>query len=182
MDDDTFTSPTRRRLLFASVASAAAAAGAVVAWQSFHPKPANSEAADRFWQLDFETLDGKRVEAAGLRGKPLLVNFWATWCPPCIEELPLLESFFRANAARGWQVLGLAVDQPSAVQRFLERMPLSFPIALAGPQGTTLSRNLGNQVGGLPYSVVFNAEGKIEHHRIGRVSAEDLRRWTDDAI
>ena len=64
------------------------------------------------------------VKLADFRGKPLLINFWATWCPPCIEELPLINDFYVKNKANGWQVLGLAVDKPSSVQSFLKRMPL----------------------------------------------------------
>jgi thiol-disulfide isomerase/thioredoxin len=117
------------------------------------------------------------VRLADFRGKPLLVNFWATWCPPCVEELPLLNAFHRTHKDKGWQVLGLAVDQPSAVRGFMQKLPLNFPVGMAGFAGTELSRSLGNPSGALPFSVVFDASGTLVHRKIGKVSETDLSQW-----
>ena len=114
---------------------------------------------------------------AALTGKPLLVNFWATWCPPCVEELPLIDAFWRENGPNGFQVLGLAIDQPSAVRRFLQRQALGFPIGLAGVGGTELAQSLGNAGGGLPFSVFFNADGSIWRQKLGQLSQDDLNQW-----
>ncbi|MBL8335657.1 MAG: TlpA family protein disulfide reductase, partial [Rhodoferax sp.] len=97
--------------------------------------------------------------------------------PPCVEELPLLDRFFAENSANGWQVLGLAVDQAAPVQSFLQRMPLRFPVALAGFPGIELSKSLGNLTGGLPFTVVLGHNGAVLHRRIGRVTADDLQLW-----
>lgn len=167
----------RRRFLYAGVAGAAALAGAGAAWWKFRVAEVPSDAASALWPLTFDTPGGASLSMQSLRGKPLLVNFWATWCPPCIEELPLIDSFYRQNIAKGWQVVGLAIDQPSAVRAFLQRTPVSFPIGLAGLGGAELCKALGNAVGGLPFTVVLAPSGEIVQRRMGRVREQDLAQW-----
>lgn len=112
---------------------------------------------------------------AAFKGKPLLVNFWATWCPPCVEELPLLNGFFHENQSKNWQVLGIAVDKLDAVQRFLLKTQLQFPVAMAGMEGTALSRTLGNLGGGLPFTVVFDPRAKVVHRKMGILKPDELQ-------
>jgi thiol-disulfide isomerase/thioredoxin len=134
-------------------------------------------AAVGLWSLSLATPEGGALSLAALRGRPLLLNFWATWCPPCVEELPLLDRFYLANSANGWQVLGIAVDQREAVQRFLSRSPVSFPVALAGFAGMELSKSLGNLTGGLPFTVVVRQDGEVAHRKMGKVVDSDLSAW-----
>lgn len=173
----------RRHLLLGGVGAGAALAGIGVAWWQLQPhgqtaRPAIPDGAqDPFWQQNFDTPDGGSLAIASFSGRPLLVNFWATWCPPCVEELPLIDRFYVENKTKGWQVLGLAVDQPSAVRTWLQRAPLNFPVAMAGFAGTELSKSLGNLTGGLPFTVVFGASGQLLHRKSGQVSGEDLAQW-----
>lgn len=166
----------RRTLLYGAVGAAAAAAGAAVAlwkWRDTGP----SRVDPSLWSASFDTPAGTPLAMQSFRGKPLVLNFWATWCPPCVEEMPLLESFFRQNSGKNLQVVGLAIDQPSAVRAFLQRTPVSYPVGLAGLGGTELTKTLGNESGGLPFTVVIGADGGVVQRRMGRVSKADLSRW-----
>lgn len=169
-------SPVRRRLVVAGVGAAAAIAGGSVAlWKMGQPSARPDPA---LWTMSFETPAGAALSMQGLKGKPLLLNFWATWCPPCVEEMPLLDAFWRQNAPRRWQVVGLAIDQPSAVRTFLQRTPVGYPIGLAGMGGTELGKTLGNLTGGLPFTLVINSAGDVVQRRMGRVTAADLAAWS----
>ena len=137
-----------------------------------------SEVESALWQQTFHQVDGTVLRMAAFKGRPLVLNFWATWCPPCVEELPLLSAFFTGNKHKSWQVLGLAVDQAKPVQRFLDQSPLSFPVALAGFPGVELSRSLGNLTGALPFTVVFGAGGEIQHRKMGKLKSVDLEAWS----
>ena len=163
------------------VGALAALAGAGVAWWRLLPQPSSKQEVQAFWQQSLDGLNGEALDMASLRGKPLLLNFWATWCPPCVEELPMIEAFWREHAAKGLQVLGLAIDQPRAVRRFLERQPLTFPVALGGLGGTELSKSLGNASGSLPFSVFFDANGRIYAKKLGQLTREDLLAWVSAA-
>lgn len=171
----------RRNLLFLGAAGVAGLAGMGAAWLKYEPQKLTSGQTnalqDIFWAMSFDTPDGQPQAMSSFRGKPLLLNFWATWCPPCVEELPLLDAFYQAQKAKGWQVLGLAVDQPSAVRKWLQAKPLSFAVGMAGLNGTDLSKSLGNLAGSLPFTVVFGASGALLHRKTGKVSEEDLMQW-----
>lgn len=168
---------TQRRSFLASAGIGAAALGAFVALQGSksHKKEALPPVVQAFWARRFPGLDGTELDVARWRGQRLLVNFWATWCPPCVKELPEINQFYKEAKAKGWQVLGLAVDQADPVKAFLHKTPLDFSIALAGPQGLALVRELGNPAGGLPFSVAFDESGDINWRRLGVSRIEDLR-------
>jgi thiol-disulfide isomerase/thioredoxin len=139
-----------------------------------HPS-APPAATQVFWGSRFKAVDGSDLSPSGWFGKPLLVNFWATWCPPCVKELPEINQFYNEAKGRGWQVLALALDQMEPVQAFLQKTRLDFPVALAGAQGLSLVRALGNESGGLPFSVAFDYGGTINWRRLGVTTLADLR-------
>lgn len=177
------SSPTRRGLLYGGVAVAAAAAGLGGAWWRERARgPKGEVLAASFWEQRFERPEGGELVFSDLRGKPLLLNFWATWCPPCVEEMPMIDRFFRENGANGWQVVGLAIDQPSAVRKFLQKTPVSYPTGLAGLQGTELVKNLGNTGGGLPFTLVLNGAGEVAARKMGKLEAADLDAWRRELV
>lgn len=180
---------SRRRWLTVSLAAAAALAGGAVAlWRENQSAPdsvaqpgqggksAQGPEGD-FWRLKFDTPNGQSLAMASFKGKPLLLNFWATWCPPCIEELPLIDAFYKENLSKNWQVIGIAADHAKAVSAFLGKLPLSFPVVLAGMAGVELSKSLGNLSGGLPFTVIFGQDGTVRHRQMGRVTANQLATW-----
>lgn len=181
---DSTMSAERRRWLAGGMALAAAAAGAWVAWEQTRDMSTNDEALQAFWDLQLMQPDGGQMALSSLRGKPVLVNFWATWCPPCVREMPLINQFAQSQAARGThavQVLGIAVDQAANVNRWIARQPLAFPVVLAGAGGVSMTRTLGNISGGLPFTILFDAQGQVQQRKIGELSEQDLAQWASFA-
>jgi len=165
----------RRSLLVGAASVTAALAGVGVA--SWQQRRSDASPANALWPLKFERPEGGELRMAALRGKPLLVNFWATWCPPCVREIPLLDRFHQTHQARGWQVIGLAADGIAPVREFLTRHPVAFAIGLAGLDGVDLARRLGNSTGGLPFTLVFTSAGEVAHRKLGVLEASELDQW-----
>jgi len=178
----TASAPNRRAWMVGGLGVAAGLAGALVAWQKFEPHAVMDEAVVNFWAQSFERPEGGTLQMQEFQGKPLLINFWATWCPPCIEELPLIDAFFNQNKSKSLQVIGLAVDQPSMVRRYLTQKPLSFPVGLAGLNGTELGRTLGNAQSVLPFSAIFDAKGRLLAKKAGKLDQSDLDAWLKKVI
>jgi thiol-disulfide isomerase/thioredoxin len=173
----------RRAWLMGGVGLAAGAAGVGGAWwqrgrTDRSNTPAGSPSVD-VWSLQFDRPEGNGLALADFKGQRLLLNFWATWCPPCVTEMPLLDQFHRQQRERGWQVVGLAVDSPTPVREFLARQPMGFAIGLAGLTGIDLARNLGNTTGALPFSAVFDRNGRLVHTKLGALHEQDLAGWVD---
>ena len=110
-------------------------------------------------------------------GRPLLINVWASWCGPCIDEMPELQRFASSQGATGTQVIGLALDTPEAIKDFLTRVPVDYPILVDTPGPADASVWLGNRKGVLPYSVLVAADGKIVKQKIGPFAHGEIEGW-----
>jgi thiol-disulfide isomerase/thioredoxin len=129
--------------------------------------------------LTLAGLDGRTMTLpTAYAGRPLLINLWASWCGPCIEEMPELQRFARSQDANGVQVVGIALDDPAAVRAFLQRVPVAYPILLDTPGPADAGVRLGNPKGVLPYSVLVSADGRLLRQHIGPFAAGDLPDWT----
>jgi thiol-disulfide isomerase/thioredoxin len=129
------------------------------------------------WSARFARPQGGELVLSEFLGRPLVLNFWATWCPPCVKEMPELDRFAQAYAGQGWQVLGLAIDNQRAVQEFLLRVPVKFHIGLAGLAGSELGRALGNERGLLPYTLLLSRDGAIVQRKFGPTDFNELSAW-----
>jgi len=131
--------------------------------------------------LRLPALDGTTVELpAAHAGKPILVNLWASWCGPCIEEMPELDRFAASQGANGTQVVGIALDDAAAVQAFLKRVPVRYTILLdeAGPRDAGVQ--LGNPKGVLPYTALISADGRLIKQKIGPFQHGEIDNWVAD--
>ena len=169
----------RHWLLGGAVAAAAVAAGA--GWSLWRQRgtAAGAGAQADLWSSSFDTPAGTRLAMADLRGQKLVLNFWAPWCPPCVREMPALDRFQRNFGPRGWRVVGLAADKLGPVREFLARAPVSFEIGLAGFTGIELSRRLGNEAGGLPFTLLFGRDGALRQRHSGETHYAQLAQWAE---
>lgn len=169
---------SKRNLFLASLAGLGALAAGVMTAGRKNAEKTPSSAVDALWALTLQTPASAPLALSQFKGRPLLINFWATWCAPCIEEMPLLDKFHQENRSanrNSLQMLGIAADKSESVLKFLKKAPVQFPIALAGFEGVALSQRLGNIKGGLPFSILIGKDGAILFKKEGQLTADDLK-------
>ena len=124
------------------------------------------------------TTDGRTLSNADIAGRVVVLNFWAPWCPPCVREMPELDRFARSPAGARALVIGLAIDEQAAVDRFLAAHPVSFPIAVLGYAGLAWARRLSNDPNvALPFTAVFDRSRRLAQHKFGATNAAELSGW-----
>ena len=161
----------RQFILVAMVAAAAAAAGyGMNAWRL----GAGDGAAEAVMASGFSDLDGRLQPLSQWRGKVLVVNFWATWCTPCREEIPGFVRLQEKYRDRGLQFVGVAIDQPDKVQAFAREFSMNYPVLLGGIDSVEMSRRTGNRAGALPYTLLFDRTGRIVGSELGGLKESKL--------
>ena len=178
----------RRTIVFGGVGLVAIATTAWLAWQSTsrrapaanraagvlgHAQPKREPNAAALYEATLPDLEGKPVALSSLKGRPLVANFWATWCPPCVEEMPYLEAL--SKSLKNIQFVGIGIDTAANISQFVTKIPVSYPLYVAGHSGIALVRELGNSAGGLPFTVLFDEDGRIFDTILGQVTPEDLQ-------
>ena len=164
-------SPGRRDLLvLGGVAAAAGAAGAIVGALALQSRSGAAE----LLSSSFPDLSGRTRRLTEWQGRPLVCNFWATWCEPCREELPLFDAAQRKHAAIGLQVVGIAIDNAANVRQYLQTSPLGFPLLVGEASAIDLMRRLGNKTGVVPFTVLVDAAGRVRQRKLGAYSADQL--------
>lgn len=165
-------------LLLLCVISAAAGFGAYRWWQA----RSAAEAAQQRPDLAFRDLDGQLRQLSEWDGKLLLLNFWATWCTPCLKEIPLLVEAQRQYGPRGLQIVGLAMDQLEPVRRFQARLQINYPILLGEADIIAAMDQLGDPLGAFPFSVLIAPDGRILDRASGDLTREEIEAWVKDNL
>lgn len=168
----------RRRALVIGAAAAAAAAAGGLAWRLLD----DDGGVTALRSAEFTDLEGRARRLAEWDGKVVLCNFWATWCRPCREEVPMLVRLSNELGSKRVAIVGIAVDFAAKVREFAKEYKVTYPILLAGPDGIDLMRATGNRVGGLPYTVLLDRHGAIAHRKLGILKETEVRAWLTELI
>jgi len=165
----------RDALLLAAAGVAAAGAGAIAGALALQSR---SGAADLL-AARYPDLDGRVRRLLDWQGAVVLCNFWATWCAPCREEVPVLVAAKQQWGPLGFEVVGISIDSADKIREFSKNYQVNYPVLIGDGSALELLRRLGNRGGGLPYSVVLDRTGSILLRHLGAFTALDLRRTAE---
>lgn len=160
----------RKALALAGVAAAAAAGGALVGALVVQ----SGSGAAQLLSAGFVDLDGRARRLLEWRGQVVVCNFWATWCAPCREEVPLLVAAKQQYAAKGLEIVGIGIDQAAKIREFAANYGVNYPMLVAGSEAIDIMRELGNKAGALPYTVLLDRSGRVAGQRLGAFRKEEL--------
>jgi peroxiredoxin len=119
-------------------------------------------------------LSGKQRNIKEWEGKVLVINFWATWCPPCLKEMPEFEAMQKEFSDKGLQFIGIALDDAEPVKEFIASKKITYPILLGQDQGTKLAHDMGNIVNTVPFTAIVDKKGNIASRKMGTLTKDEL--------
>lgn len=128
-------------------------------------------------QAELLDSDGNPIKVNDALNKITVVNYWASWCAPCREEMPLLEDAFQRFNGKGLSIIGIAIDSPEKAQAFLDSVAVSYPIMYAEQTGMRLMAATGNENGFLPYTLILDQAGELIERKVGLIHASDIEKW-----
>ncbi len=137
--------------------------------------PARGGRADTLPDFRLPDLAGREIASSSWAGKVLVINYWASWCPPCVREMPTLIRAQQAYDPGQFQVVGIAIDTQEAVEHFLVDHPVNYPILVGNVDSVEMSRRLGNRMHGIPFTVIFDRHGRRTFSQVGEVTATTLQ-------
>lgn len=152
------------------------AIGAYIGVRQLTPEPAKATAVTELMAQSLPDATGQMQRLDQWQGKILVVNFWATWCAPCVKEMPELAALQTEMAAKQIQILGVGIDSAANIGEFAHKYQITYPLIVAGMGGAKLTRAFGNQAGGLPYTVIIGRKGELLKTYIGQLDIAELRR------
>lgn len=162
--------------LAAAVALMFGIIGTMVGLQRYHAEPAPTGAGRAILAQTLAMPDGRQVALSHWKGKTIVANFWATWCAPCVEEMPELSGLQSQLVGKNIQIIGIGIDSSDKIREFSVKHKIAYPLFVAGTEGLALSRQAGNHHGGLPFTIVIDASGQITHSYLGRLDMPALRK------
>ena len=161
--------------MYALLGVLALGAGIWVALSRYQPTVNTNHMPPALWGLPLPNLSGKTQTLEEWRGKTLVINFWATWCAPCREEIPDLIAIRSEYAAKSIEIVGIAIDNAEAVKPYAQQMSIPYPLLIGEGSALEMSRALGNPSGALPYTVVIAPDGAILMRHLGRLPKSKLQ-------
>jgi len=166
--------PGRRTLIIGTIALAALALGVGTAY--FRGGSGSDATRDgaALLALVLPDAQGQPQPLAQWRGKVLVVNFWATWCAPCREEMPQFVAAQTRDGGKGVQFVGIAVDDPEKVRSFVHEIGLNYPALIGGYGAIELSKTLGNDLAALPFTIILDRQGRVAHTQLGPLKSAKL--------
>ena len=170
----------RDALALVLVCAVAGAAG-FGAWHWWQGRADAAPAVARA-DLTLNDLDGKPHRLDEWRGQLVLLNFWATWCTPCLKEIPLLVETQQQHGPRGLQIVGIAMDEVEPVRAFAQRLRMNYPLLIGQAEVARAMDELGDPLGAFPFSVLIAPDGRILDRRSGDLSREEITAWLDEHL